>query len=241
MELRLYEWTYSDYCNLVDFLKAEADTKYRDFHSVLIPNTSKNEIIGIRMPKLREIGKEIAKGNIRSYLDIASSNLYEEKMLRGIVTGLLKTRSFEEFTRYCDAYVKIIDNWALCDCFCSGLKQVKKYKAEFFEYLQKYLGSDNFWAVRVALVIMLNYYLEDEYIDKVFERCNNVNSDEYYVKMAQAWLVSAAVPKFSDKTLDFLRSNSFDNDTFSKTIQKCVESKRVDDDTKEIIRSLKKS
>ena len=69
MNLILNEWTESDYLEFVGFLKTQADEKYRNFHSSLVPNTEKSEILGIRMPRLREIGKEISKGNARSFLE----------------------------------------------------------------------------------------------------------------------------------------------------------------------------
>ena len=241
MDLRIYEWDYQIYLKFLEYLKSESDEKYRDFHSALVPNCDKEKIIGIRMPKLRGIASDIAKGNVRSYLSVATSKLYEERMLRGIVTGLVKTRSFEEFTELCDNFIeKEVDNWAICDCFCSGLKQVKKYKSEFFEYMEKYLASENEWEIRVALVIMLDYYLDDEYIDRVLERCDSVKNDAYYVSMAKAWLVATAVAKCKDKAMAYLLDNSLDNDTFNKAIQKCIESKRIDDETKEYLRTLKK-
>lgn len=240
MDLQLYEWTITDYQNLVKFLKSEADPKYRDFHASLVPDVSEDFILGIKMPKLREFGKEIAKGNLRSYLKVAGNTLYEERMLKGIVTGLVKTKQFDEFVGLCDDFVKEVNNWAVCDCFCSGLKQTKKFKPEFFEYIEKYLNSENVWEVRVALVIMLNYYLDDEYIDRVLERCDSVKSDFYYVKMAQAWLVATALAQCESKTMAYIKSNSLDDDTFNKMIQKCVESRRISDENKEYLKSLKR-
>ena len=161
-------------------------------------------------------------------------------MLRGIVTGLIKPKDFKEFTLLCDNFTEEINNWALCDSFCSGLKQTKKYKDEFFEYLEKYLNSNNEWKIRFALVIMLNYYLDDEYIDTVLTRCDAVENKAYYVSMAQAWLVATALAKCREKTLDYLHNNSLDDVTFNKAIQKSIESYRIDDETKLYIRTLKR-
>ncbi len=240
MNLRLTEWTRSDYEEFLKFLRLQADEKYRSFHQSLVPNAEDGEILGIRMPKLREIGREIARGNAESFLEVSMPNLYEERMIRGIVTSLLKAESFEKFTERCNAFADEINNWAVCDCFCSGLKDVKRYKKEFFVYLSTYLESENDWKIRFALVIMLDYYLEDEYIDEVLARCDSVKSDYYYVSMAQAWLVATAVAKCRDKTMVYLLNNSLDNVTFNKAIQKCIESRRIDDDTKEYLKSLKR-
>lgn len=84
------------------------------------------------MPVMRKLGKEISKGNGRSFLEQTTDNSYEEKTMRGIVIGLLKTESYEEFLMYSDDFVQRIDSWAVCDGFCANLKETKKYKSEFF-------------------------------------------------------------------------------------------------------------
>ena len=38
------------------------DEKYRDFNSSLIPNIDKERIVGVRIPALRKIAKELMKG-----------------------------------------------------------------------------------------------------------------------------------------------------------------------------------
>lgn len=240
MNLQPEKWTDENFRELIVYLNENADEKYRDFHSSLVPNTDKKEFLGVRMPVLRKIGKDISKGNPKSFLEISSENIYEIKMLRGIVTGFIKPKDFKEFTLLCDNFTEEINNWALCDSFCSGLKQTKKYKDEFFEYLEKYLNSNNEWKIRFALVIMLNYYLDDEYIDTVLTRCDAVENKAYYVSMAQAWLVATALAKCREKTLDYLHNNSLDDVTFNKAIQKSIESYRIDDETKLYIRTLKR-
>ena len=240
MNLQPEKWTDENFRELIVYLNENADEKYRDFHSSLVPNTDKKEFLGVRMPVLRKIGKDISKGNPKSFLEISSKNIYEIKMLRGIVTGLIKPKDFKEFTLLCDNFTEEINNWALCDSFCSGLKQTKKYKDEFFKYLEKYLNSNNEWKIRFALVIMLNYYLDDEYIDTVLTRCDAVEYKAYYVSRAQAWLVATALAKCREKTLDYLHNNSLDDVTFNKAIQKSIESYRIDDETKLYIRTLKR-
>ena len=240
MILRLEKWTIDDCENLVAYLREQADEKYRKFHASLVPDMEKDSFLGVRMPVLREIGKEISKGNALSFIEISSPRLYEVRMLRGIVTGLIKTESFDNFAVICDNFAEEVDNWAVCDCFCAGLKQIKKYKAEFFDHIQKYLNSGNVWKIRVALVVMLDYYLEDEYIDRVLKRCDSVKSDFYYVSMAQAWLVATAVAKCREQTMTYMHNNSLDDVTFNKAVQKCIESRRIDDDTKAYLRTLKR-
>lgn len=192
------------------------------------------------MPVMRKLGKEISKGNGRSFLEQTTDNSYEEKTMRGIVIGLLKTESYEEFLMYSDDFVQRIDSWAVCDGFCANLKETKKYKSEFFPHVCEYTKSDNPWIIRAGLVLMLDYYLEDEYIDTVLECCDNAKNPHYYVSMARAWLVATALAKCREQTMRYIESNSLDNATFNKMIRKCVESFRIDDETKKYLKTLKR-
>lgn len=233
-------WTERDYNDFLNELKALSDEKYKKFHTSLIPNSDKNFFIGVRMPVMREIGKKIAKGNARSFLDVVKNNFYEEKIMRAVVIGQLKTESYDEFLSLCDGFVGCIDSWAVCDCFCSSLKRTKRYKKQFFEHVCEYTQSDNPWIVRAGLVLMLDYYLDEEHIDAVLMYCDNAQNDHYCVSMARAWLVAEAMVKCREHAIEYMQSNALDDATFNKAVQKCVESYRVDNETKMYLKSLKR-
>ena len=139
-----------------------------------------------------------------------------------------------------DDFVPWIDNWAVNDTFCSTFKIIKNFYGEFFEHIETYLKSENPWAVRVGLVLMMNYYLTDEYIDRVLERAGNVRSDEYYVQMGKAWLIATAAAKFRDKTMNFIRTVELDDKTFNMTVQKCIDSYRISAEDKNYLKRLRK-
>ena len=84
-----------------------ADEKYKEFHSGLCPNT--NNIVGVRVPVLRNYSKELVKGNFRNYLANAKDEYYEEVMLQGMVIGLAKME-LEERLEYITKFVPKIDN-----------------------------------------------------------------------------------------------------------------------------------
>lgn len=234
-----YNIELSNYSQFIEYLKSFADEKYRDFNSKLVPNL-KCEMIGIRIPQLRKIAKEILKGDFNGFLRCGTTQYYEEIMLRGLVSAQIKG-SYEEIAERADDFIHYIDNWAVCDTFCSTFKNIKKYPVEFFEHINEYLDSANPWAMRAALVLMMMYYLDGEHIDIVLERCANVKSDEYYVQMANAWLIATAYSKFRDKAHSLIVSGGLDNTTLNMTIQKCCDSYRVSKEDKELLRGLRKS
>lgn len=234
------QWCEADYESLRCRLFSLADEKYRDFHKGIVPKVEEtNLVIGVRLPLLRQIAKEIGKGNARSFLSSAKNDYYEEVLLKALVIGDLKG-DFREIAQYIADFVPLITNWAICDCFVSSLTIVKKQRREFYAFLDEYLHSDKEFFLRFAIVALMDYYLEPQYIDEVLAVFNSIHHEGYYVKMALAWGISVAYVKEKEKTMLFLRDNSLDDWTYNKALQKIIESKRVSAAEKEEIRSMKR-
>ncbi|AJY75114.1 DNA alkylation repair protein [Paenibacillus beijingensis] len=214
-----------------------AESEYRKFSSGLIPNI--NNVLGVRLPELRKLAKTIAKGDWRAYLEAAESDYFEEVMLQGMVIGCAKADA-DEMLRYIAAFVPKIDNWSVCDSFCLGLKFAKKNQAKVWDFLQIYLSSDKEYEIRFGVVMLLNFFVEETYIAAVLQRLDSIKHDGYYVKMAIAWAVAECYAKLPGPTMSFLESNSLDDFTFNKALQKITESYRVDPDTKALIRGMKR-
>ena len=223
--------------NLRDKLFELSDEKYKTFHSRLCPNT--DNIIGVRLPLLRQLAKEIAKGDWRNFLSNSKEEYYEEILINGLVIAYAKC-DVEERLNYIESFVPKIDDWAICDSFCNTLKFVNKNKEIMWEFIQPYLKSYNEFEIRFAVVIILNYYITEDYIDLVLKTLDNIKHDGYYVKMAVAWAISMCFVKFEEKTMAYLKDNSLDDFTYNKSLQKICESLRVDKNTKELIKSMKR-
>lgn len=223
--------------NLKDKLYELADEEYKKFNSGLCPNI--NDIIGVRLPQLRELAKNIAKDNPIQFLEEYNCNSYEEKMVYGLVIGYMKAK-FVERLKYLDKFVPMIDNWAICDCSASTYKFTNKNLDEMFEYLQKYINSKREFELRFACIMLMDYYLTEEYIDKVLEIYNNIISDKYYVQMGIAWGISVAFVKNEEKTREFLKNNKLDDFTYNKSLQKMIESNRVSKEVKDELKKMKR-
>jgi len=219
-------------------LLKEAEKDYKKFSSSLIPNV--NNVLGVRLPVLRKIAKNIYNsGDYENFLKQRKIQYLEEAMLQGMIIGLLK-KSPSEMLEYIRDFVPSIDNWAVCDCFCSGLKFTKKNLALVWDFIQPYFESENEYDLRFAYVMLLSYFVVPEYIDRVLEKIDNFNDERYYSKMAVAWLVSVCFVKERDKTLLYLKNSKLSKWTYNKSIQKICESLRVDKKDKELCRSLKR-
>lgn len=214
------------------------DKKYKEFHGTLC-NTCKYEIIGVRVPDLRKLAKEIIKRDFRSFLEDSEINYYEEAMLKGLIIGISKM-PFNETCKYLKKFIPIIDNWAVCDITCSSLKITKKHIDEMWKFLYSYTISTKEYEIRFAIVMFLSYYIDKEHLKEIFNIIENIKNDEYYVKMAIAWFISIAYIKEKEITVKFLKTTQIDKWTYNKALQKIIESYRVDEDEKKKIRLMKR-
>lgn len=213
------------------------DKKYKEFHSGLCPNN--DNIIGVRIPELRKLAKEISKDDWRKFLGENKNEYYEETMLEGFVIGYAKMEIEERF-KLLTAFIPKIDNWAVCDCSCSTFKFIQKNRKEMWEFIKTYLNSSKEFELRFAIIIILDYYLTDEYIDEVFKIFDMVKKEDYYVKMAVAWTLQVAYVRYKERTIKYLENNKLDDFTYNKAIQKMIESYRISKEEKERLRKMKR-
>ena len=235
MNLIRDKWDSDSYNEFIEYLFNIRDIKYRDFHSKLGVG---NNVIGVRTPLLKKIAKDIYKGNYIEFLELLEEDYYEEVTLYGLIVCNIK--DFDTSIRYLDIYKNKINNWASCDLFCSSYKIINKYKDYYWKYINDNIGSDNLWIKRMCFVLIISYYIEDKYLDNIFMLCDKYNTNEYYVQMAVAWLISICYIKCRDKTLEYIKNNKLDDFTHNKAIQKVRESYRVDIKDKEYLNSLKR-
>ena len=189
---------------------------------------------------MRKYAKKLSKQeNFEEYICFNETKYYEEVMLQGMLIGLIKNFNIKEILTMIVNFVPKIDNWAVCDIFCAGLKIVNKNKEIFWTFIQKYLKSKKEFELRFAIVIMLDFFIEENYINKIFNVFDNIKHDGYYVKMAIAWTISVAFVKFPAITMKYLKQNNLDDWTYNKALQKITESLRVDSKTKNSIKQLK--
>ena len=212
------------------------DLKYKEFHSGICPNN--DNIIGIRVPVLKKLAKDLYKSD-KDILTKIGDKYYEEIMLQGLVIAL-STESVDKKLELIEAFVPKIDNWAVCDIFCSSIKIKKNEQEKYYKFLTKYYSSKKEFELRFLLIMLLDHYLVGEYLDDIYSIIKNIKSDKYYVKMAIAWLLSVSYVKYPQYTLSNIDSLQLDNWTYNKTIQKIIESKRVTDKEKDILRKKKK-
>lgn len=241
------EYTVNDLIR--DELYKNMDVEYGKFSASLIPNCG--NIIGVRLPVLRSMAKEIASVNWKEYLDGALDDTFEEVMLQGLVLGYAKG-NIEDILSYMERFVPKIDNWSVCDACCNTFKIAARYREQVWELLMRYMDDGTLvrdqedyehsreFELRFVAIMMMSHFLVDEYIDKVLYAYNVMKDDGYYLKMGVAWGIATAYAKYPEKTMALLKENDLDDFTFNKAIQKMQESNRISKEDKAMLRAMKR-
>lgn len=212
------------------------DIKYRDFNAKLIPNIDVDRIIGVRMPDIRALAKEIKDEEyIDSFLDELPHKYQEENILHGIILSYYK--DIDLLLKKLDIFLTYADNWAVTDIISP--KIFKKYPDKVYEYILKWINSNEEYKIRFGVVSLLQFYLDDNYNKKILMDVKKIKYDSYYVKMAISWFYSFALIKQYDDTVKLFESKKLDKWIHNKSIQKAIESYRISDEKKNYLRSLK--
>lgn len=220
-------------------LLSMGDRKYSEFSSGLIPGEDK--LIGVRLPMLRKYAKEIACGDYEDYFENSCNDMeyFEEIMLKGMVIGAVKANE-DRFFELVRDFVPHINNWSVNDSFCTGLKRINKCRDRAWNFVLPYLDSTEEFPLRFGIIILMSYFLTDEYAEEAIARVSRLNHEAYYARMGMAWFMATAYAKYPEITLKYLQNSSFDDWTFNKSIQKMVESYRVSESDKIMLKNMKK-
>ena len=216
---------YSDFRTKLASL---ADDEYREFSMKGIPTD--RPFIGVRIPDVKKIIKAIPAEDIDDFIKVEPIAL-EEVLARGFLIARF------------DSQISYLDNWCTVDTFIASLrKTVKGHERDFLEQkVESLLNHKDAFAVRAGLVSLLDFYVKEDYLHLIFDRIETLKDrDEYYIKMAIAWLLAECFIKFPDETFSYMKASRLPKWTFNKTISKVSDSYRVDEDAKKMLKLLRK-
>lgn len=213
------------------------DLKYREFHSRLMPAVEKSRVIGVRTPDLRKLAKELKSTEYAmAFLEILPHEYYEENNLHAFLIEEIK--DFNKCIGELNKFLPYVDNWATCDMMRP--KIFKKNLDELLPQIKAWLNSTETYTVRFAMECLMLYYLDAHFSPEYPEIISEIRSEEYYVKMMQAWYFATALAKRYDDIIPYLEKNMLDADTHNKTIRKAIESYRISPERKAYLRTLKR-
>lgn len=213
------------------------DLPFRDFTIRGIPGAK--DVIGVRIPEVRQIAKGLCRGDFGEYLNAEPKEYFEEILLHGVVVAQAKME-LDSRLEYTEKFIPRIDNWAVCDVVANSFRIKPDQEATYWDFLTRYLNSNDEFAVRFMLVMMLDHFLKDNYTAEVLAVADAVKHSGYYVEMAKAWLVAEALVKDREVAMSFIYDNHLSDFAFNKAIQKARESYRVSAADKELLLKLKR-
>ena len=211
------------------------DEKYKEFNSKLIPNIDESLVIGVRVPLLRKLEKELRTEDLGDWLSDLPHRYLEENTLHGIVISNMKSQ--EDCLLRLEEFLPYIDNWATCDII--NPKILAKDKDGFLYCIKSWISSEHIYTSRFGMEMLMSYFLDDEFKEEYLELPARVKSEEYYLNMMIAWFFATALAKQWESAIVYLENNRLSKWTHNKTIQKAIESYRISPEQKEYLRGLK--
>lgn len=212
------------------------DIKYKEFTSSLIPNIDKKNIIGVRIPVIRKMAKDMYKSNdYQSFIDDLPHKYLEENILHSCILSLYD--DIDDLIIELDKYLPFVDNWSVCDTIKPKIFKTNLEKV--YNKIKEWVVSNETYKIRYGIVALLNYYLDEGFSEEYNNLVLSIKSEDYYVNMAIAWYFSFALIKQYKITIKIFENKYLDKWVHNKAIQKAIESYRIDSETKEYLKSLK--
>ncbi len=213
-----------------------SDKEYASFQIKLTPGITDEDVIGVRVPVVRKLAKEILKeGFPHEFISSLPHRYYDENMLHGLLISEIK--DFDEAVKAVDDFLPYVDNWAVCDIMSP--KIFRKNKEKLIDYIVKWSCSERTYTCRFGIEMLMSHFLDGDFKKEYLEIPAKVVSDEYYVMMMKAWFFATALAKQWDSTIPYITENRLDTQTHNKTIQKSVESFRITPEQKDYLKQLK--
>lgn len=197
---------------------------------------TKQTVLAIPTPILRNIAKTIAQGNVCSFLDLQIFSTYESTIVHGMLIAQMDDLILLE--KYLRIYVEHVDNWAACDL----LKfKVKKHEKEFLILAKKFVQAENLFLRRIGLIILFDL-VNETYIMDILSIIDGLKNEKaYYVNMAVAWLLCDCMIKQREQTWLFYQKHDLNPFVTRKFVAKCQDSYRVNSADKAMLKAYLRS
>ena len=217
-------------------LFALQDNAYADFQAKLLPTVPRETIIGVRTPDLRKMAKQVTKTPAASeFLQTLPHRYFDENQLHAFIIS--EEKDFDTCIALLNRFLPYIDNWATCDQLSP--KCFKKHPADLLPHIQTWMAARHTYTIRFGMGMLMQYYLDDAFRPEYLDWVAAVQSEDYYIRMMQAWFFATALAKQWDAALPYIELHRLHPFTHNKAIQKAIESYRITDEQKSFLKTLK--
>jgi len=212
-----------------------ADSEYAKFEAKLAPTISAESCLGVRVPNVRKIAKEISgTQEADAFMSELPHRYYDENMLHSVLISGMK--NYDRCVAELERFLPYVDNWAACDTLRPAV--FMKNKAKVIEKVREWIASSEVYTCRFGIDMLMTYFLDKDFKEEYLKLPASVTSDEYYVKMMVAWYFATALTKQWDAAVTYIEKHALPDWTHRKTIQKACESYRITPEQKTYLRTL---
>ncbi len=216
---------------VLEFIHSNSEAEKAKFDASIFKTDLK--VYGVRTNVLRKKAKELAK---RDDFKLPLHSSYEMDFLLG-VTYAYKKIDLKEKLDFYQEFFKGVDNWAIVDGVASSMNLKSKDYPIVKEFFLLNYNSQDVFLVRFCYMLYLHNYTSNEHIDEILTYIKK--EGPYYILMVEAWLLANAFLIEKNKIYAFLNTLDKNSDLFKFTKRKLLDSYRVLDDDKLIIRRMK--
>lgn len=222
--------------NITERLKDLSDSKYKEFTSKLTPNIDPERYIGVRVPEIRKLARELIKTTDTSAFLAKLPHYYvEENLLHSFIISEMK--DYDTCISEVKRFLPYVDNWSVCDTMRP--KCFSKNKERLLSEIEEWIKSDLDYTVRFGIGMLMVHFLDGNFDKRYCDMVASVKSGEYYVNMMIAWYFATALAKQYDTAIVYLKDVKLDKWVHNKTISKAIESYRVTESHKAYLRTLR--
>ena len=221
-------------------LFALQDKDYQKFHSALIPTLPPEKVIGVRMPAMRKLAKQIADvPYTETFMNTLPHEYYDENTLHGLL--LCEEKDYDTTLRLLDKWLPFVDNWATCDLIKPrSFRTAEKHNPErLLADCLRWTDSKEPYICRFGIGILMTHFLDDRFRPELLEHVAGIESGHYYVHMEIAWYFATALAKQYEAAIPYIEQHRLPERTHRKTIQKAVESYRITPEQKAYLKTFR--
>lgn len=210
-----------------------AEGEYREFSASLMPTVDKDRVLGVRIPELRKYAKRLVE--YEDFLEKLPHRYFEEDNLHAFL--IEREGNFDRCIALLDKFLPYVDNWATCDSMKP--KVLRDNPDKLIVHIRRWMLSGDTYTVRYGINLLMSFYLEDNFDTEYLELVAGISSEEYYVNMMRAWYFATALAKQYEPSVSYITEGKLDVWTHNKTIQKAIESNRIDKSVKEFLKQFR--
>ena len=162
----------------LSLLLKEKDEKYKVFSKKIVSDT-KYPVIGVRVPKIREIAKSLTIIGDTPILPL-SYTCYEECLLYGLIIAGAKI-PFGEKTELFNKYLPFVDSWGITDSVTAAFKDVYNNREKAIDFIYSLLKSPYAYSRRFGVVLLTLYFTGEYFKAEHVENVLSLKDGEYYI------------------------------------------------------------